>query len=224
MVTEEVPTTQRVRRKAARAAGPPKTQQVEREATAGAAETVVVAPKKTAHPAAASKTRPTVRPPRRRQPNRRVVGWVSLVAAVMVIAALTAGVTALVTQHRNARAEQAREQRFVDTATQTVVNMYSHTMDNIDEAVSRFVNGTSGPLRAKFGAENIEILKTIFRKTNSSSEAVITGAGLESIDSVSDNAAVLVAVRVTVADMDGVNKPSEPYRMRVIVHGTRRAG
>ena len=29
---------------------------------------------------------------------------------------------------------------------------------------------------------------------------------------------MLVSVRVTVADIDGVNKPSMPYRLRVIVH------
>ena len=50
------------------------------------------------------------------------------------------------------------------------------------------------------------------------SAAVVNGAALESIDGVTDNASVLVSVRVTVTDMNGVNKPSEPYRMRVIVH------
>jgi Mce-associated membrane protein len=31
-------------------------------------------------------------------------------------------------------------------------------------------------------------------------------------------ASVLVAVRVTVTDIDGVNKPSQAYRLRVVVH------
>ena len=44
------------------------------------------------------------------------------------------------------------------------------------------------------------------------------GAALESIDDVTNNAAVLVSVRVTVTDMDGTNKPSQPYRLRVVVH------
>jgi Mce-associated membrane protein len=35
---------------------------------------------------------------------------------------------------------------------------------------------------------------------------------------VAKNAAVLVSVRVTVTDLDGVNSPSRPYRLRVIVH------
>jgi hypothetical protein len=45
------------------------------------------------------------------------------------------------------------------------------------------------------------------------------GAALEGkIDEVAKNAAVLVSVRVTVTDLDGVNSPSRPYRLRVIVH------
>lgn len=147
-----------------------------------------------------------------------MVGWVSLAASLPVIAALAWGVTVLVLQHRDAVARQAREQRFVDTASQTVVNMYSYTPDTIDESVNRFVNGTSGPLRSKFGSDNVAFLKDLFRKTNATSEAVVNGAALESIDNISDNASVLVAVRVTVADIDGVNKPSQPYRLRVIVH------
>ncbi|CNI48156.1 putative alanine and valine rich MCE-associated protein [Mycobacterium tuberculosis] len=65
---------------------------------------------------------------------------------------------------------------------------------------------------------NVDNLKGLFRATNASSEAVINGAALEDIDKVEDNASVLVSVRVTVADAEGVNKPSMPYRLRVIVH------
>lgn len=116
-------------------------------------------------------------------------------------------------------ARQARNQRFVDAATQTVVNMFSYTPDTIDESVNRFVNGTSGPLRGMLNANNnVDNLKGLFRATNATSEAVVNGAALEGIDEISDNASVLVSVRVTVADIDGVNKPSMPYRLRVIVH------
>jgi Mce-associated membrane protein len=137
----------------------------------------------------------------------------------LAVGLLAAGVTLLVRQHRHAEAEQARDQRFVDTATQTVVNMFSYKQDNIDDSVNRFYNGTSGPLRGMLGANNnIENLKGLFRSTNATSEAVVNGAALEGIDAVTENASVLVSVRVTVADIDGVNKPSMPYRLRVIVH------
>jgi Mce-associated membrane protein len=65
---------------------------------------------------------------------------------------------------------------------------------------------------------NTDNLKAIFRDTNASSEAVVNGAALEAVDPVSKNGSVLVSVRVTVADVDGVNKPSQAYRLRVVVH------
>lgn len=226
MVEEQAP-TQRVRRRASRAAGPPSNASVSAavaeygDAAASGADSVVDAKPAPKRPVKKGGS-VTARPPRRRRPHARLVGWISLAASVVLIAALVWGVVALVSQHRVADARQAREQRFVDTASQTVVNMYSYTQDTIDESVNRFVNGTSGPLRSKFGTENVEFLKQLYRKTNATSEAVINGAALESIDTVSDNASVLVAVRVTVADIDGVNKPSEPYRLRVIVHQDER--
>jgi Mce-associated membrane protein len=173
-------------------------------------------PKQPAKPVKALKP---VKPPPRRQPHRVLVGWISFAAALLAIAALAGGLAFMLVQQRHVQAEQARDQRFVDTATQTVVNMFSYKQDNIDESVNRFFNGTSGPLRGMLGANNnIENLKGIFRSTNATSEAVINGAALEGIDSVTDNASVLVSVRVTVADLDGTNKPSMPYRLRVIVH------
>jgi Mce-associated membrane protein len=217
-VNGEQTTTQRVRRRASRAAGPANSDsrtvtEVQVEAPA--------APKK--EPAKRAKTLKPVKPPPRRRPNRVKVIWISFASALLAIAALATCVSALVIQHQHAQAQQARDQRFVDTATQTVVNMFSYKQDNIDESVNRFYNGTSGPLRGMLGANNnIENLKGLFRTTNATSEAVINGAALEGIDTVTDNASVLVSVRVTVADIDGVHKPSMPYRLRVIVHEDER--
>ena len=120
-------------------------------------------------------------------------------------------VALLFDQQSHARRHEARAtRRFVDTASQTVVNMFSYTQNNIDDSVNRFVDGTSGPLRDMMSqGNNVENLKAIFRDTNASSEAVINGAALEKIDETADNAAVLVAVRVTVTDLDGVNAPSQ---------------
>ncbi|ORV11288.1 mammalian cell entry protein [Mycobacterium celatum] len=201
------PATRRARRKASRAAGP----------AGGDAATATVRVEAPAEPVK-WRTAP-VGPPQRRPANRRLVGLIALVAGLVGIGALGAGLWVLVVQQRHADAEQTRNQRFVDTATQTVVNMFSYTQDNIDESVSRFYEGTSGPLRGMLSSNNnVENIKTLFRHTNATSEAVINGAALEGIDKVTDNASVLVSARVTVTDIDGVNKPSQPYRMRVIVH------
>ncbi len=219
-MTNDHTTTQRTRRRASRAAGPAKS-----ESDAGATVHLDVAPAPTVQGVKGGKgvegfkALKPVKPPPRRQPHRTLVAWLSCAAAVLAMGVLAGCVFALAAQHRHAEAQQARAQRFVDTAEQTVVNMFSYKQDNIDESVNRFFGGTSGPLRGMLGANNnIENLKGLFRSTNASSEAVVNGAALEGIDPVTDNASVLVSVRVTVADIDGVNKPSMPYRLRVIVH------
>lgn len=212
VVADEQTTKARARRRASRAAGPAKSEST-RDVTVQTE--VPAAPKWPATPKALK----SIKPPPRRQPHRALVAWISFAAALVAVGTLAGCVALLIVQHRHATAAQARDQRFVDTATQTVVNMFSYKQDNIDESVNRFVNGTSGPLRGMLSANNnVENLKGLFRSTNATSEAVVNGAALEGIDTVTDNASVLVSVRVTVADIDGVNKPSMPYRLRVIVH------
>lgn len=161
---------------------------------------------------------PVGRPPRR-QPHRALVAGIALGVSAVLLAVLAATTAVLITQQRHAEASQQREQKFVDTAAQTVVNMFSYTQENVDDSVNRFVNGISGPLRDMMSqGNNVENLKAIFRDTNATSEAVVNGAALEKIDDTADNGSVLVSVRVTVTDLDGVNSPSKPYRLRVIVH------
>jgi Mce-associated membrane protein len=160
-----------------------------------------------------------VGPPPRRRPNRGLAALIAFVILAIVMAVLAGVVALLATSQSRAENAEARDQRFVDTASQTVVNMFSYTQNTIDESVNTFVNGTSGPLRDMLSqGKNVDNLKAIFRDTNASSEAVINGAALEKVDDVAKNAAVLVSVRVTVTNLDGVNAPSQPYRMRVIVH------
>lgn len=200
--------SRRTRRRASRAAGPAAAPAAEPVATVAVSAPV------------ASRTTPiaaTALPPR--QPHRALVALVSGVAALIAAAALVAMVAVLMVEHRDAENVQARDQRFVDTAEQTVMNMFSYDQNSIDESVNRFVDGTSGPLRDMLSQDNnVDNLKAIFRDTNATSEAVISGAALEKVDEIGGNASVLVSVRVTVTDLDGVNKPSQPYRMRVIVH------
>jgi Mce-associated membrane protein len=205
--TVSAPTASKpVRRRASRAAGP--------ASDTAAAGVSVDAPK----PVTVRTSRAA--PPPRRQPHRKLVAIVALATAV--VAAAVTGLFAWLAfdDNRHMEADAARKQQFVDTGSQAVVNMFSYNQNTIDESVNRFVNGTSGPLRDMMSqGNNVDNLKAIFRDTNASSEAVINGAALEGkIDEVAKNAAVLVSVRVTVTDLDGVNSPSRPYRLRVIVH------
>ena len=157
-------------------------------------------------------------PPPRRQSHRAMVALVSLATALVVVAALGVAVLLTVKHQRGEEAEETQNQLFVDTASQYVVNMFSYTQDSIDADVDRFVNSTSGPLRDMMSqGQNADNLKLLFRDTNASAEAVINGAALEKVDDLAKRADVLVAVRVTVTDLDGNNAPSKPYRLRVTV-------
>ncbi|MGE2834317.1 mammalian cell entry protein [Mycobacterium sp. SMC-4] len=194
----------RQRRRASRAAGPAE------GTTAAVSIPVAAVPVRPVTPAG---------PPPRRAPHRRAVLWTSLGAAVVLLAVLSWGVIALVLAQRADDRVAERQQRFVDTASQVVVNMFSYNQDNIDESVNRFVDSTSGPLRDMLSQNNnVDNLKAIFRSTMANSEAVINGAALESVDDIAGNAEVLVSVRVTVTDLDGTNAPSQPYRLRITVH------
>ncbi|MGX9788286.1 mammalian cell entry protein [Mycobacterium sp. MMS18-G62] len=202
---------QAARRRASRAAGP---------ANGKSAETMAV---RIETPASGSATpaRTSLKPaaPARRPANRRLVAIIALAFGFVATALLGAAVSLMVVQKNHTEAVQARNQRFVDTATQTVMNMFSFKQDNIDDSVNRLYNNTSGPLRDMLGQNNnVENLKAIFRDTGGSSEAVILGAALEGIDGISDNASVLVSARVTASDMNGNNRPSQPYRLRIVVH------
>lgn len=215
MMTSETTTEVRrsTRRRASRAAGP----------TADSATAVMAVPLERAAEQVSERARvPGAgprRPPRRRPAAGRRAAVVALTCLLPLTAAAGGGVFWLATQQRHVQAQQDRDQRFIDTAKQTVVNMFSFTQDTVDQSVNRFVGQTSGPLRDMLSQNNnVENLKAMFRDTNASSEAVINAAALEGVDNVSNNASVLVAVRVTVTDLDGVNKPSQPYRMRVVVH------
>jgi Mce-associated membrane protein len=210
MTEQSASTTKPVRRRASRAAGPAKGGATEPAVAGLPVQPPATVRVRTPRPAA---------PPPRRQPHRRLVAAVALGGLAAALAAVTTLVGVWSAQQRDADATQAREQRFVDTAAQTVVNMFSYTQDTIDESVNRFVDGTSGPLRDMLSqGENVDNLKALFRETEASSEAVVNGAALEKLDEIADNASVLVAVRVTITDIDGNNQPSQPYRLRVIVH------
>ena len=199
------PPRQARRRRASRAAGP---------ANGSAAEITAVV----LEAATPQATRPAPVKPPRRPAHRMLVAVVALAFGCIAAGVTAVPVVYLLNQQKHAQALQARNQRFVDTATQLAINMYSYKQDTVGDNVNRMAASTSGPLHDKFSPNNIEVLKSFFRSTGGSAEAVVNGAALESFDDVADNAAVLVSVRVTMTDQNGNNQPSVPSRMRIIVH------
>ncbi|BBY56375.1 mammalian cell entry protein [Mycobacterium koreense] len=211
VVNEE---TTRIRRRASRQAGP-----------AGEPATARVPLPATAAPARP----PTLRRPGRRRAPEALLAAAAGVTALVMTVALAAAVAVLAARQHTAHAEQQRAQRFVDTASQTVVNMFTFRQDALQESIDLWINDLAGPLRDKFSQPGaVDALTKFLHYTNNDSEATINSAALEDIDEETNRASVLIAARVTPTNIDdGVNQPSQPYRLRVVVQedssGTMRA-
>lgn len=207
MTTTESGPQQAARRRAVRAAGP---------ASGGTVETTTVRLEKP--PEEARKPIRKAAPPPRRPAHRRLVAIVALAVGIPAVAVLATAVTLMLFENRDAQALQERDQQFVDTASQLAVNMYSFNQNTLEDSVKRVVNSTSGPLHDMLSRDNhTEVLEQFFRSMGGSSEAVVTGAALESKDADVGTATVLVSVRVTTTDANGNNQPSTPSRMRITV-------
>jgi Mce-associated membrane protein len=208
MTTTDSPPDKSVRRRAVRAAGPAK---------GDPAQTTTVRVDKSVEKPARRATSGALP---RRPAHRRPVAIAALVCVSVATLTVGAEVAALWIQKNDDDQIQARNQQFVDAAAQTLVNMYTFKPDSVEQSVDQFYGETSGPLRDEWSRDNhIANLKALLRATGNSSEAVVNGAALETpIDSVSNNATVLVSLRVTQSDTNGNNKPSLPMRWRVVVH------
>src|SRR6202048_567105 len=208
MTTTDSPPDKTVRRRAVRAAGPAK---------GDPAQTTTVRVDKSVEKPALRRTSGA---PPRRPAHRRPVAIAALVCVSVATLTVGAEVAALWIQKNDDEQIQARNQQFVDAAAQTLVNMYTFKPDSVEQSVDQFYGETSGPLRDEWSRDNhIANLKTLLRATGNSSEAGVNGAALETpIDSVSNNATVLVSLRVTQSDTNGNNKPSLPMRWRIVVH------
>jgi Mce-associated membrane protein len=208
MTTADSVQDKTVRRRAVRAAGPAKGDSVQ--------TTTVRVDKSVEKPPRRGKSGA----PPRRPANRRPVAIAALVCVSVATLVAGAEVARLWIQKNDDEQIQARNQQFVDAAAQTLVNMYTFKPDSVEQSVDQFYSETSGPLRDEWSRDNhVANLKVLLRATGNSSEAVVNGAALETpIDSVSNNATVLVSLRVTQSDTNGNNKPSLPMRWRVVVH------
>jgi Mce-associated membrane protein len=164
--TDSSPREKLTRRRAVRAAGP---------ANGGAAETTTVKVERI-H----DDTPPRKSESRRRRPShRQLVAIVAL--AVVGIATIVSGSALgwLLWDDNQQQRAQAQDQKYVDTAVQTLVNMYTFKPDSLEQSVDTFYSGISGSLRDEWARDNhIQNLKQLLRATGNSSEAVINGATL----------------------------------------------
>ncbi|SNT50407.1 hypothetical protein [Rhodococcoides kyotonense] len=192
MESDEGPAPRRPRRRAVRPAGP-----------VSSATSTPVLEKKPAEP-----PKPTVTP---RTGRRRVV---LLSVFVVAVVALLAAAIYLSFGLRSASAEDARTERFVQTARQTVLNLTTIHPDSAQEDVDRLLAGASGDFKAEFEGREGPFVQVV-QQARVDSNGQIIEAGMES--ATDDSADVLVAARAMVQNSDAAEPQPRDFRLRVTV-------
>jgi len=149
---------------------------------------------------------PVAAAPRRRRVSAVVAGAL----AVLVGAAVWAGVRDVRARHDDqARAQMVAAGREVLLALTTV----DHTQ--IDRDVQRILDASTGAFHDDF-AQRAESFKAAARKAESTSVGTVREAGLESVDG--DSARVLVALTVMTSNRGAAAQQPKSWRTRVTVN------
>ena len=156
-------------------------------------------------------------------PRRR--GVLLTGAFVLVVLALVATGVYLFVENRSVDADNARAERYVQTARQTVLNLTTISPDTAQEDVDRLLAGASGDFKAEFEGREGPFVEVVQQARvdfdcwhpdhdHVTVEAIIE-AGLES--SGDDYGDVLVAARAMVQNSDAAEPEPRDFRLRVRV-------
>ena len=135
-------------------------------------------------------------------------------AFVIVVLALVAAGAYLVVGLRTSNADDARAERFVQTARQTVLNLTTIHPDSAQADVDRLLEGASGDFKAEFEGREGPFVEVV-QQAKVDSNGEIIEAGIES--SADDYAEVLVAARAMVQNSDAEEPQPRDFRLRVRV-------
>ncbi|AYJ51618.1 hypothetical protein D8W71_07610 [Rhodococcus sp. P1Y] len=139
-------------------------------------------------------------------------GVVLTAAFVVVVVALVAAGVYLFLGLRGASADDARAERFVQTARQTVLNLTTIHPDSAQADVDRLLAGASGDFKAEFEGREGPFVEVV-QQARVDSNGEIVEAGIES--SGDDYAEVLVAARAMVQNSDVEEAQPRDFRLRV---------
>ena len=147
-------------------------------------------------------------------PKKNRLGLVLTSLFVVVVLALLAGGVYLFLANRATSADDARAERFVQTARQTVLNLTTIHPDSAQEDVDRLLAGASGDFKAEFEGREGPFVDVV-KQARVDSNGEIIEAGIE--NSSDDRADVLVAARAMVQNSDAQEPQPRDFRLRVTV-------
>ncbi|QCB52597.1 hypothetical protein E5720_07045 [Rhodococcus sp. PAMC28707] len=147
-------------------------------------------------------------------PKTKRLGLVLTSLFVVVVLALLSGGVYLFLANRATSADDARAERFVQTARQTVLNLTTIHPDSAQEDVDRLLAGASGDFKAEFEGREGPFVDVV-KQARVDSNGEIIEAGIENSSEYA--ADVLVAARAMVKNSDAEEPQPRDFRLRVTV-------
>ena len=139
---------------------------------------------------------------------------IRVVVPILLLVLLAGAATFATTQFLRpiAPTPNAQWQPYVDSAKSFTALLMSINADNAERDVDRILDRSTGDFREELGKNRSGFLDTV-RQAGATTEATVTGAGLESVDG--PTAIVLVAATSRVTSIAGANNQPRSWRLRL---------
>ncbi len=158
---------------------------------------------------AAAVTPPAVAAPAGPRWPKRVV----VIASVLLIAVIAAGVWLLLDRQSAAERDERRA-AFVQAARQTVLNLTTIRADSADADVQRLIEGATGDFKAEFEGREGPFVEVV-QQAGVTTVGEVLEAGIQNEDGTC--ASSLVASRAMVSNADQTEPEPRDFRLRVTI-------
>lgn len=133
-------------------------------------------------------------------------------AALLAVVALGATSGVLLQQHLRFESTRDLEQRYLQAARQSVLDLTTISASTVDDDVARVLERSTGTFRDQFG-DRADDFVSVVQQADVQATGSITEAGIENAD---DHAAsVLVAATSSVTNSSGAQEEPRIWRLRV---------
>ncbi|WP_242640327.1 MULTISPECIES: hypothetical protein [Nocardiaceae] len=132
--------------------------------------------------------------------------------AVLGVVALGASSALLLHQHQKLAAAQDLQQRYLQVARQSVLDLTTISASTVDDDVARVLERSTGTFRDQFG-ERADDFVSVVQQADVQATGSITEAGIENADD--RTASVLVAATSSVTNSSGAQEEPRVWRLRV---------
>ncbi|OZC52389.1 hypothetical protein CH294_01980 [Rhodococcus sp. 14-2483-1-1] len=139
--------------------------------------------------------------------RRSLIGF-----AVLGVVALGASSALLLHQHQKLAAAQDLQQRYLQVARQSVLDLTTISASTVDDDVARVLERSTGTFRDQFG-ERADDFVSVVQQADVQATGSITEAGIENADD--RTASVLVAATSSVTNSSGAQEEPRVWRLRV---------